>query len=130
VPLIRIDLIRGSRDENAIRTLSDAVHEAVVEAFEVPPRDRYQVVSEHDSSQLIVQDSGLGIPRTRDVVVIQVITRPRSSDAKQLLYRLLADNLLQRCAISPSDVVISCTVNADDDWSFGFGEAQFLTGDL
>jgi hypothetical protein len=34
------------------------------------------------------------------------------------------------CAIPPFDVVISVFSNADEDWSFGLGRAQFLTGEL
>lgn len=28
------------------------------------------------------------------------------------------------------DVVVSLIVNSDEDWSFGLGKAQFLTGEL
>lgn len=42
MPLLYIDLIEG-RSPSETRALLDAVHDAVVEAFQVPPRDRYQV---------------------------------------------------------------------------------------
>jgi hypothetical protein len=29
-----------------------------------------------------------------------------------------------------SDIVVSITSNSDADWSFGYGRAQFLTGEL
>jgi len=32
--------------------------------------------------------------------------------------------------IPPSDVVVSMVTNSDEDWSFGNGRAQFLTGEL
>ncbi|MGL5687640.1 MAG: tautomerase family protein, partial [Weissella cibaria] len=30
----------------------------------------------------------------------------------------------------PQDVMINLVSNTDEDWSFGLGKAQFLTGDL
>jgi hypothetical protein len=79
---------------------------------------------------MIVEDTGLSIGRTQDVVVVRVFTRPRSPEAKIAFYRILTDNLQSACSIAPSDVVVSMIVNSDEDWSFGLGRAQFLTGEL
>jgi phenylpyruvate tautomerase PptA (4-oxalocrotonate tautomerase family) len=129
VPLIVIDLIAG-RSAEQMGALLDGVHDAVVEAFGVPERDRYQVVHEHDTSRMVVQDTGLGIQRSRDVVVIQVTSRPRPREQKVALYRLVCQQLESRSGISGRDVMISVVENSDEDWSFGFGRAQFLTGEL
>jgi phenylpyruvate tautomerase PptA (4-oxalocrotonate tautomerase family) len=129
MPLIRFDLLEG-RTEAELKTLLDAAHEAMLEAFRVPPGDRYQIVTEHKPSRMIIEDTGLGIPRTKDVVVVQVFTRPRSQEMKQDFYRLLTEKLEAACGISPADVMVSCLVNSDADWSFGHGRAQFLTGEL
>ena len=102
----------------------------MLEAFAVPPGDRYQIVTEHKPSRMIIEDTGLGIPRTKDVVVVQVFTRPRSQEMKQDFYRLLTEKLEAACGIAPADVMVSCVVNSDADWSFGHGRAQFLTGEL
>jgi phenylpyruvate tautomerase PptA (4-oxalocrotonate tautomerase family) len=129
VPLIVVDLIAG-RSAEQIGSLLDGVHDAVVEALGVPVRDRYQIVHEHDASRMVVQDTGLHIERSRDVVVIQVTSRPRPPNQKVALYRLVCEQLESRCGISPRDVMISLVENSDEDWSFGLGRAQFLTGDL
>jgi hypothetical protein len=34
------------------------------------------------------------------------------------------------CGIEPDDVMVSIVQNTDADWSFGHGEAQFVTGRL
>jgi phenylpyruvate tautomerase PptA (4-oxalocrotonate tautomerase family) len=129
VPLIVVDLIVG-RSAEQIGALLDGVHDAVVEAFGVPVRDRYQIVHEHDASRMVVQDTGLDIERSPDVVVIQVTSRSRSREQKVALYRLVCEQLESRCGISARDVMISVVENGDEDWSFGLGRAQFLTGDL
>lgn len=102
----------------------------MVAAFKVPERDRYQVVHEHAPSQFIVEDTGLGITRTRNCVVIQVTTRPHEREAKTNFYKLLVHELQTACGLAPSDVVVSVVTNSDEDWSFGCGRPQFLTGEL
>jgi hypothetical protein len=129
MPLLRFDLIEG-RSDTELKTLLDAAHRAMLAAFKVPERDRYQIVHEHKPSRLIVEDTGLDIPRTEKVVFLQVTSRPRGRDAKQAFYRLLVTELQQSCGIAPSDVVVSIIENSDEDWSFGNGRAQFLTGEL
>lgn len=129
MPLLRFDLIAGRTDAE-LRALLDAAHGAMLAAFNVPPGDRYQIVNEHAPSRMIVEDTGLGIARTDKVVFMQVTTRPRSREMKEAFYKLLVEALETRCGIAPSDVVVSFVSNTDEDWSFGYGRAQFLTGEL
>ena len=96
----------------------------------MPERDRYQVVHQHKPGEMIVEDTGLGIPRSDKVVVVQVISRPRRREEKEAFYRLLCEELNRACGIAPSDVMVSIVENTDEDWSFGLGRAQFLTGEL
>lgn len=129
MPLLRFDLIEG-RTDGEIQTLLDAAHRAMLAAFKVPERDRYQIVQEHKPGRMIVEDTGLGIERTAKVVVVQVISRPRTRDKKEAFYRLLCEELERSCGIAPSDVMVSIVENSDEDWSFGLGRGQFLTGEL
>lgn len=129
MPLIYVDLIEG-RTPAAIRTVLDAVHDAVVEAFGVPPRDRYQVVRTHPEHEIVALDTGLEIDRSDALVIVHAVSRRRTAAMKQQFYRLLADNLATRCALDPTDLIVSISENGDEDWSFGHGRAQFLTGEL
>jgi phenylpyruvate tautomerase PptA (4-oxalocrotonate tautomerase family) len=129
MPLLYFNMLEG-RNETELRTLLDAAHRAMLAAFKVPERDRYQIVNERKPSRMIVEDTGLGIPRTDKVLVVQVVTRGRSKEKKQEFYRLLTEELQKSCGIAPSDVMVSMIENTDEDWSFGLGRAQFLEGDL
>lgn len=129
MPLLRFDLIEG-RSDAEMQTLLDAAHRAMLDAFGVPAGDRYQIVHEHPRSLMIIEDTDLGIERTDAVVFLQVTTRPRGRENKELFYRRLVEELEARCGIQPSDVVVSMVENSDEDWSFGHGRAQFLTGEL
>jgi phenylpyruvate tautomerase PptA (4-oxalocrotonate tautomerase family) len=129
MPLLRFDLIEG-RDEKAIKKLLDAAHQAVLKSLGVPERDRYQVVQHHPAHELIVEDTGLGIERSRNLVLITVTSVQRTDTQKQALYKALVEELERQCGIDPKDVVISLVTNSRSDWSFGLGEAQFLSGKL
>jgi phenylpyruvate tautomerase PptA (4-oxalocrotonate tautomerase family) len=129
MPLVRFDLIEG-RDEKALKQLLDAAHRAVVEAFGVPERDRYQIINQHPDNELIIEDTGLGIERSRNLVIVSVTSTQRSDQQKKTFYKLLVQELGESCGIAPNDIMISIVTNGAADWSFGFGEAQFLTGKL
>lgn len=129
VPLVRIDAFEG-RSDAEVRTLLDAVHRAIVKAFHIPERDRYQVYQAHAKGHFIVQDTGLGIPRTDKVVMITVFSKHRDEILKRRLYRELTEELSKSSSMAPSDVMTCIVQNTAADWSFGNGEAQFLTGEL
>lgn len=129
MPLLKFDIIQGRSDEQ-LKALLDGTHQAMVEAFEVPASDRYQSVTQHRPGELILHDTGLGYTRSSNVVLLTVITRPRSQAQKIAFYRLLAERLQTNCDLSPGDLIVSLVENTDADWSFGRGRAQFLTGEL
>ena len=129
MPLVRIDLVRG-RSEAQVRAVADAVHAAVVEVLAVPERDRFQIVTEHEASRIMALDAGLGFERSDDTVIIQVFTQAgRSTAVKQQLYTAIADSL-SKLGVAGEDVFIGYVENTPADWSFGFGRAQYVEGDL
>ncbi len=129
MPLLYIDLVEG-RTPAEVKTLVDAIHDAVVEAFGVPPRDRYQVVRTHPAHEIVAWDTGLGIDRSSGLVIVHAVSRRRTREMKEKFYELLAANLADRCGLDPADLIVSITESGDEDWSFGHGRAQFLTGEL
>lgn len=128
MPLLRFDLIEG-RSPKQLRKLLDAAHRAMVDAFRVPNSDRYQIVHQHPAYELVVEDTGLGFVRTANQVVLQIVTRRRGREMKENFYKGLCREL-ESCGVAPSDVVVTMITVGDEDWSFGNGRAQFLTGEL
>lgn len=129
MPLVRIDLTTG-RSPEQVRAVADAIHTAIVAEYGIPERDRFQVITEHPAQQIIAEDAGLGFERTEGVVIIQVFTqRGRSDEAKQSLYRAVHDRLAE-VGVASEDVFIGYVENGPQDWSFGFGRAQYMTGEL
>lgn len=129
MPLLKFDVVEG-RTEAQLGAVLDAAHRAVLTAFKVPASDRYQVVTEHKAHQLRALDTGLGLQRTHALVILTVVTSPRSREAKQAFFAELVRELGESCGIAPSDVIVSVVTNAVEDWSFGNGVAQYVTGEL
>ena len=129
MPLVRIDLLPG-RSPDQITAIADAVHDAIVDVYGIPPRDRFQVINELPAGRIIAQDAGLGFERSGGVVMIQIFTqRGRTDDAKQALYTRIASGL-EAVGVAGEDVFIGYVENGPQDWSFGFGVAQYVTGEL
>src|SRR5882724_9889869 len=128
MPFLRVDAYEG-RSKQQVQALLDAIHRAVLSAFGVPLRDRYQVYQEHSESNFVVQDTGLGIDRTKNVVFIGITSRQRTEAQKTTLYTKLVEEL-KECGIEQNDIVVSIVTNLDADWSFANGRAQFVTGEL
>ena len=129
MPLVRIDLVQGRTDEE-VATLADTVQEVMEEVFAAPPRDRYQVITEHRPGRLVLQDTGLGFERTDRVVLVQIVQQGRTTAQKQAVYAALAERLAGKTGLAPTDLVVSVSENTRADWSFGMGRAQFVEGDL
>ncbi|WP_265457050.1 tautomerase family protein [Enterococcus sp. HY326] len=130
MPLLKIDLIKGKSPKD-IKKILDSLNEAVLTAFEVPQGDRYQIVTQHEPYEMILEDTGLGFQRNAaEQIAITIISRPRTKESKELFYQLVAEKLYQNLQIDSKNILISIIENNDSDWSFGFGRAQFLTGEL
>src|SRR5690349_15616757 len=117
MPLLRFDVIEG-RDEKELKALLDATHRAMLEAFGVPERDRYQIVHQHPAHEMIIEDTGLGFERSKDLVIISVTSKQRTEEQKQALYKLIVKELGESCGIQPNDIMISIVENGNADWSF------------
>ncbi|GAA2749120.1 tautomerase family protein [Amnibacterium kyonggiense] len=129
MPLVRIDLLTGT-DAGRVRRIADGVQDALVRTYGIPERDRFQIITEHAASQIIALDAGLGFERSAGVVMIQIFTQQgRTAEAKQQLYAAVCTEL-QAAGVEPEDVFISYIESGPEDWSFGFGRAQYATGEL
>jgi phenylpyruvate tautomerase PptA (4-oxalocrotonate tautomerase family) len=128
MPLTRISLREGT-PAPLRRAIADGVHNALVTAVGIPPKDRFQIVESHRAEDMIFDPDYLGIER-RDVVFLEItLVRGRPADRKQQLYRAIAAELTA-VGIRPEDIVITLTENDRADWSIGNGHAQLLDPEL
>ena len=124
MPLVRISLAKG-RPAGERRAIGDAVHRALVETFDVPVRDRFQVLTEHEPGDLVYDAEYLGIARSDNVVLIQMtVSTGRSLEKKRRLYRRIAENLAA-LGLRREDAWINLVEVAKENWSFGNGVASY-----
>jgi hypothetical protein len=129
MPLMRIDMYRG-RSKAEIKTILDIAYKVATEELHLLPRDRYQIVTQHDPEEMIVWDVGLGFDRTEKTLIFSLTSSPREEADKERFYARLVKELAAGAGVPPTDVLINITSNTKADWSFGNGEAQFMNGKL
>lgn len=127
MPLVRISLLAGKL-ESYRQKISDIVHRAMVETVNVPPLDRFQVITEHSKSDFAYDANYLNISRTDDLVMIQItLNSGRTTELKKALYHRIADLLNKEAGMRKEDVLINLVEVPKENWSFGNGEAQYAT---
>ena len=84
MPLVRIDVQQG-RTAEELRRIADVVQGVMLDVFAAPPRDRYQIITEHPVGHIIAEDTGLGFERTDGVVVIQIFQQGRTAEQKKMV---------------------------------------------
>ena len=124
MPFARISLHRGKPGEY-LQALSQSLHAALVESFEVPPTDRFQVIHQHEAGELIFDRHYLGGPRSDDFLLIEITAgRVRDTATKQRFYRSLVQRLQREPGIDPEDVMVVITTTDAQARSFGGGRGN------
>jgi 4-oxalocrotonate tautomerase len=125
MPLVRVAIRRG-KTEAYRAAVGESIHRAMVETIDVPPDDRFQIVSEHEPGDLVFDPGYLGIERSAEFLVIQItMNLGRTLEKKSALYRRIADNLARDPGIRPQDVLVQIVEVPKENWSFGNGEASY-----
>jgi phenylpyruvate tautomerase PptA (4-oxalocrotonate tautomerase family) len=127
MPLVRISLREG-KSEQYRKAVADSVHQALVEAIEIPAQDRFQIVTEHSANDLIYDPSYLGIDRNDDIIIVQItLSAGRKPGQKRKLYERMAELLEKNAGLKPQNLMVNLVEVAWENWSFGNGEAQYAT---
>lgn len=125
MPLVEIILRQGKPPEY-IRSIADAVHEALVANANVPPDDRFQIVHEVADTNLIAHPSYGGVSRSQDLIVIKItLNAGRTVEIKKNLYADIARRAEQAADVRPDDVLICLIEVTKENWSFGGGRATY-----
>jgi phenylpyruvate tautomerase PptA (4-oxalocrotonate tautomerase family) len=121
MPMVRISLLKG-KPRSYVKALSDGVHRAMVEAFDVPADDRFQVIHQHEPDELVFDRNYMGGPRSDNYVLICITAgKPRGTAMKEALYRRITEVLAESPGIDPRDVMVVVSMTPFDGWSFSGG---------
>jgi phenylpyruvate tautomerase PptA (4-oxalocrotonate tautomerase family) len=127
MPLVRISLIRG-KSSTHIRAISDGVHRGLMQAYGAPADDKFHLVHQHEPGEFIYDAGYLGVRRTDDLVVVNIVAGDwRDTPKKRALFKAITDNLAADPGLRPEDVMIVLSPNGRDEWCFGNGVASYVT---
>jgi len=125
MPLVRISLMKD-RPPGLGEKIGDVVYRTMVDTIKVPLHDNFQVITEHDSHSLIYDPEYLNIPRTDDVVFVQItLNEGRTVEMKKAFYQTLAERLNQELDLRMEEILINLVEVKKENWSFGNGIAQY-----
>ncbi len=127
MPLVRIDLLEGKTPEYRMQ-VGQVVYQAMLDVLNVPKDDRFQIIAEHPKAGLQFDRDYLGVHRSDDCVFLQItLNGGRTVEMKQRFYKAVADGLHETLKLRREDVFISLVEVSKENWSFGNGEAQYVT---
>ena len=125
MPLVRIALRKG-KPEGFGKRVGEVVYKAMVDTINVPAKDNFQIITEHDANDLVYDPSYLDVPRTDGIVMVQItLNEGRTVEAKKAFYNAVAERLHAELGIRKEDVLITLVEVKKENWSFGNGVAQY-----
>jgi hypothetical protein len=121
MPLTRITLREGMSDAR-MQQVSDLYHETLVEVFDVPREDKFQILEALPAKALVYHPHYQTGRRDGDFILFQILAgKPRSTEVKQRLYERLAERLHADMGIHPDNLMVVIQLNGSEEWSFGRG---------
>ena len=127
MPLVRISLMKG-RSEGFGKKVGEIVYRTMVDTINVPAKDNFQIITEHDKNSLIYDPDYLDIRRTDGIILIQItLNEGRTTELKKTFYKTLAERLHNELGVRLEDVWINLVEVKKENWSFGNGIAQYTS---
>lgn len=127
MPFVRIDLLEGKTPEYRMQ-IGQIVYQAMLDVLNVPSNDRFQIITEHPKTGLQYDREYLGVHRSDDCIFLQItLNSGRTVKMKQRFYKVVADRLHESLKLRHQDVFINLVEVSKENWSFGNGEAQYVT---
>jgi ketosteroid isomerase-like protein len=121
MPFVNISLARGKSGEY-LEAVSRAVHAALVAEFGVRPADDFQIIDQHDDSELVFNRNFRGGPRSDDWIVFTITDGlDRGERAKRRFYKTLVRLLEEGAGVRSADVFVMITVTPPENFSFADG---------
>ena len=107
--------------------ISLSVHESLMEIFNIPEDDYFQIIHQVSSEDLTFPDCYLGIPHTPNLMYIQIICGPgRTVEMKKSLYSVISTKISERTHVLSNDIIIVLNETSLENWSLGQGKAQMI----
>lgn len=125
MPFVRISLPK-TLSLKTKNNISEAVHQSLIEEFNIPVDDYFHVIEELEFHQIKYPKSYLGISHSEEIVYVQITAgQGRILEQKRKLYQQIATKISTSTEITINNVIIVLLENNGlENWSFGNGEIQ------
>lgn len=125
MPLVRIDTMKRD-DSTWIQRVGEIIYQSMRQTIAVPESDHFQILNEHDSKHIVYSADYLDIPRTDDIIYIQItLNEGRTLEQKRALFQTIAVQLHEQLGMRTEDVFVNLVEVKKENWSFGNGVAQY-----
>jgi hypothetical protein len=113
MPLVRVDMHAALADRRA--AMSEAIHAGLVEGWEMPADDLFQIFRLHEPGDLFYSRTYPDADR-EDIVFLQILAfRGYSPEVKQRGCARVVERL-KALGFAPDSILIALTENGDGDW--------------
>jgi len=122
MPMTRIT-VHQNTSQSRIAAISEILHHTLVENFDVPAQDRFQIVEKLPASQRIYDRHYLSGARGDGFILFMLLAgKPRTAAQKSAFCQRLVQRLEQQLDVHPDDVMVVMQFNTAGDWSFSQGQ--------
>ena len=122
MPLARLS-VPAALPARKTRRLADAVHEGLVATCDVPPKDRFQLITVFEADRMILDPTFPDVTRTAEASIVEILfLEGRSVAQKAALFRHIATAAIE-AGFRGDDIMITLSENAPTDWSLGNGRS-------
>ncbi|MFD2618419.1 MULTISPECIES: tautomerase family protein [Terrilactibacillus] len=130
MPFVNVYYPEGLSNKEELEKVSKSIHHSLIEHFEVPENDYFQMFFPYLSNQffydpyyLIERDK----KRTENMMHVSITCGPgRTVNQKKNLYQSISKAISNHLNISTTDIFITLNETSAENWSFGQGVAQMV----
>lgn len=127
MPLVKIDVCQSTSPAQR-EAIASAIYEAMRATIRIPEGDRFIVVNAHGEQAMFIDPKFMNMSRSERFVLVHIfLSRGRTVEQKQALFQAIAERLQHAIGLSDDDIMTVLTENTLSDWSFGKGEAQYVS---
>src|SRR5205809_4270375 len=118
MPLVKLYLRKGKSPEY-VRSVADAVHDALVAAANVPADDRFQIIQQLEDDRLIAHPTYGGVNRSRDLIMVEItLNSGRTVEIKKKLYDEILCRMGSAADVRHDVVLLSLDEVSEEDWAY------------
>ncbi|WP_169088748.1 tautomerase family protein [Paenibacillus sp. PL91] len=127
MPFIRVSYLEQQFEAHQMERISQTIMNALVQHFDVPEDDLFQVFHAHKPWEFYYSPNYLEVERSDRLLYIQITLKSgRPTKQKTSFYETLAEQLSMALPMRKEDVFVVLVDTEFEDWSFGNGVAQML----